>query len=322
MLILSEEQVRESLDLDEAITALQQMFTRDYSATAQMPLRTQMESFAGSTCLVMPCSDSAIPGAVVKVATVRHGNEFIGDRVQADCFLLEQETGRVSAVLAANYLTAVRTAAVSAIATSFLARPNAGSLGVFGTGRLALAHILMLSRDKKFKRLMVCGSSQRRSEEFAAFVEAQHNLRVEPVGPAACASDADVVCTCTTSKEPIFDGKLIREGTHLNLVGGFQTDGREVDDFVVNRARIVVDSYEGALSEAGDLLIPLGRGSIAREHIVADLYEIVSGKREGRRGESEITVFKSVGFALEDLVIATLVYDSIRAEQVRANSRG
>jgi ornithine cyclodeaminase len=122
------------------------------------------------------------------------------------------------------------------------------------------------------------------------------------------------VCTCTNATTPIFEGSLIREGTHLNLVGGFQPDAREVDDFVVARARIVVDSYGGALSEAGDLLIPLAQGVITNQRIVADLHEIVSGKVEGRRNSRDITLFKSVGFALEDLVVATLVYNRVLAE--------
>jgi alanine dehydrogenase len=317
MLILSEEQVRESLDLDEAVVALEEMFARDYAKTVQMPLRTQMQAFPESTCLVMPCSDSALPGAGVKVVTVRHGTQFNGDRVQADCFLLEQTSGRVCAILAANYLTAVRTAAVSAIATKFLARPDARTLGIFGTGRQALAHVLLLSRDKRFERFMICGSRRSRSEDFAGWVADNHNVRLEPVDAATCAMEADVLCTCTTAKTPIFDGKLIREGTHLNLVGGFQPESREVDDFVVGRARIVVDSYEGALAEAGDLLIPLNQGCITKERIVADLHEIVSGEIEGRRSARDITLFKSVGFALEDLVIAILVYESVRADLSR-----
>lgn len=315
MLILSEEQVQEVLDLDDALAVLEKMFRRDYAKTVQMPLRTQMQIFSDSTCLVMPCSDSALPGAGVKVATVRHGVQFHGSRVQADCFLLEQSSGRVCAMLAANYLTEIRTAAVSAIATKFLARSNARTLGIFGTGRQALAHILLLSRDRRFERFMVCGSHRSRSEDFAQWVAANHGLRLEAVDAATCAMESDVLCTCTTSKTPVFDGKLIREGTHLNLVGGFQPETREVDDITVGRARIVVDSYEGALAEAGDLLIPLNQGTITKEHIIADLHQIVSGKIAGRQGALDITLFKSVGFALEDLVLATLVYESAQAGQ-------
>jgi ornithine cyclodeaminase/alanine dehydrogenase-like protein (mu-crystallin family) len=315
MLVLSEDQVRQNLDIDELLPVLEQMFRRDYETTAVVPQRTQMQVASGSTCLIMPCSDSAMPGIGVKVVTVRGGPQVNGDRVQADCFLLEQATGKVCALLSANYLTEMRTAAVSAIATKFLAGPDTKTLGIFGTGRLAIAHLLLLTHIHRYERLLVCGSQQSRSEAFALLAESDHNLTVEPVDSSTCAREADVICTCTTSKVPVFDGRLVRGGTHLNLVGGFQVDGREVDDFVVSRARIVVDTFDGALAEAGDLLVPLQNNMITKEQIIADLHQIVSGKLVGRKAPDNITVFKSVGFALEDLVIATLVYERARLNQ-------
>jgi alanine dehydrogenase len=309
MLILSEEQVRERLSIDEVVSSLEKMFGRDYGKTANIPLRTTMQAFGGSTCLVMPCSDSALPAAGLKVVTVRNGGTSNRDRVQANCFLLEPESLKVCAMLSANYLTEVRTAAVSAIASRALARPDSRTLGVFGTGRQALAHLLLFSRSQQFERLLVCGSQPSRSENFAKLLADHHGLRVEPVEAAVCAQESDVICTCTTSSVPVFDGELIREGTHLNLVGAFQPDTREVDDVVVERSRIVVDSYEGALSEAGDLLIPLSRGIITNDSIIADLHEIVSRKAVGRSDPADITLFKSVGFALEDLVVASLLYE-------------
>ncbi len=308
MLILSEEQVRERLSIDEVVSCLEKMFRREYGKTANIPLRTTMQTFGGSTCLVMPCSDSALPAAGLKVVTVRNGKSSNSDRVQADCLLLEPESLKVCAMLSANYLTEVRTAAVSAIATRALARTDSKTLGIFGTGRQALAHLLLLSRDKQFGRLLVCGSQRSRSQSFAELIWNHHGLNVEPVDAAACAQESDVICTCTNSAVPIFDGRLVREGTHLNLVGSFRPDTREVDDLVIERSRIVVDSYEGALSEAGDLLIPLTRGIIAKNSIVADLHEIVSRKVVGRKDRADITLFKSVGFALEDLVVASLLY--------------
>lgn len=312
MLILSEEQVRERLSVDEVVSSLEKMFGRDYRKTANIPLRTTMQAFGGSTCLFMPCSDSALPGVGLKVVTVRNGGSLNGDRVQADCFLLEPESLKVCAMLSANYLTEVRTAAVSAIATRALARTDSRTLGVFGTGRQALAHLLLLSRDKQFQRLLVCGSQRSRSERFAESLAEHHGLRVEPVDAATCAKESDVICTCTTSSVPLFDGELVHEGTHLNLVGAFQPENREVDDALVARSRIVVDSYEGALSEAGDLMIPLNCGIITNDHIIADLHEIVSRKVVGRKDTCDITLFKSVGFALEDLVVATLLYERER----------
>ena len=132
-------------------------------------------------------------------------------------------------------------------------------------------------------------------------------LPVESTDARTCASQSDVLCTCTTSQVPLFDGNLLRPGTHLNLVGAFQPHAREVDSRTVQRAYIVVDTYDGALAEAGDLVIPIKEGVISRNHIAADLHELLTGNKPGRTSPSEITLFKSVGCALEDLATAELL---------------
>jgi ornithine cyclodeaminase/alanine dehydrogenase-like protein (mu-crystallin family) len=309
MQILSEEQVRRNLEIDELVLALERMFRRNYEATAIVPLRTRIKAFDGTTCLVMPCSDSSLHAAGLKVVTVQDGPKVNGDRTQAHCLLLEQTTGKVCAVISANYITEMRTAAVSAIATKFLARQDAKTLGIFGTGRQAISHLLVLTHIYGYERILVCGSSPSRSEVFAEAASRAHRLAVEPVDSQTCARESNVICTCTNSKTPLFDGSHIRGGTHLNLVGGYQPDVREVDDFVISRARIVVDTHQAALEEAGDLLIPLRSKAIHEKQIIGDLHAIVSGKVRGRTQAGDITLFKSVGFALEDLVGATLVYE-------------
>ena len=149
------------------------------------------------------------------------------------------------------------------------------------------------------------------SNQFAKQITAKLKVKVEPAEARACVEQSDVICTCTTAREPLFDGGWVRPGTHLNLVGAFQPEAREVDDRTVERARVVVDTYDGALAEAGDLLLPMRRGVISREHLAADLYEIVSGKKPGRTSAEEITLFKSLGCALEDLVAASLVAEAL-----------
>jgi ornithine cyclodeaminase/alanine dehydrogenase-like protein (mu-crystallin family) len=139
-------------------------------------------------------------------------------------------------------------------------------------------------------------------------------LDVEPANAETLARESDVICTCTSSSKPLFEGSWLRPGTHLNLVGAFQPETREVDDVTVKCARVVVDAYDGALVEAGDLLIPIKNGAIDRSHIVADLHEIAAGKRPGRSRSEEITLFKSVGCALEDLVTAQLIYQRASAK--------
>ncbi len=209
----------------------------------------------------------------------------------------------------ANHLTNVRTAAVSAIATKSLARPDATVLGIFGTGQQAGIHLQVFSELFSLRTVLVCGSDLARSEEFAQRF-ATKELPVLPATASDCVEQSQIICTCTTSRQPLFEGSKVRPGTHLNLVGAFQPDAREVDAETIRRGRVVVDTYDGAFAEAGDLLIPLEDGIIERRHIVADLHEILSDKKRGRTDPEEITIFKSVGHAYEDLVAAKMIFDA------------
>ena len=313
MQVFSEAEVKRQLSPKLAMAAIEQAFQRDYRATAQMPPRTHLPLSRGGVFLVMPCHDPAVPGTGVKLVTVLDSPPEGVDRVQAQYCLFDPATGALRALLAANYLTDIRTAATSAVATRFLGRPQAATLGIFGTGRQAWAHLMVMCELREFQRVLVCGSSPARGAQFARRAQEEAGIAVEPVDAAGCAQQSDVICTCTTSSTPLFDGRLLRPGTHLNLVGAFRPETREVDDETIARARVLVDTYDGALAEAGDLLIPLRSGRILRSHIVADLHEIVSGKTPARTHEGEITVFKSVGCALEDLVVATAVVDAAGA---------
>ncbi len=309
MHIFSDDQVRKLLVPRKVRAAIEESFGRDYRSTAQMPTRMHLDIPSTGVLLTMPCYDSGLPGLGIKLVTVREGAVRSNNRIEATYLLLDPETGKVLALLAANHLTDLRTAATSAVATRHLARMEAKTLGIFGTGRQARAHINVLPEVRDFQRVLVCGSHRAHSKEFARRIAAEKDLEVEAVEARRCVVESDVICTCTTSKEPLFEGRWLRPGTHLNLVGAFRPTTREVDNETIRRARVVVDTYEGALAEAGDLLIPLRQGIINRQHLVADLHEIVSGKKPGRKSPEEITVFESLGCALEDLVTAKLVYE-------------
>ncbi|MGH9601384.1 MAG: ornithine cyclodeaminase family protein [Terriglobales bacterium] len=310
MLVLSENDVQRLLDPVAAMAAIEQAFRRDYRATAQMPPRLHLPLPQGGVFLVMPCSDSAVPATGVKLVTVLDSPPAGVDRIQAQYCLFDPATGTLRALLAANYLTDIRTAATSAVATGILARPDAATLGIFGTGRQAWAHLVVMRHLRAFRRVLVCGLTPAQSAAFVQRAAKETGANVEATDAATCAAQSDVICTCTTSSTPLFDGKLLRPGTHLNLVGAFRPETREVDDETIMRARVVVDTYEGALAEAGDVFVPLRAGRIERSHIAADLHEVVSGKKPGRSRADEITVFKSVGCALEDLVAANLVVEA------------
>lgn len=308
MLLITEDQFRHIANVDDVVRAIRAAFTRDFSSTLRMPPRTSMQ-MNGAVLLLMPAYDSALNAAGVKLVSV---SEKSG--VQAVYELLNPATGTPVARIEANYLTDLRTAATSAVATDLLARSDANTLGVFGSGRQAAAHFAVLLRVRRFQRFLVCGSGRSALSSFCEKMKADHGIDVEPVTAEICARDSDVICTCTTARAPLFDGRWLRPGTHLNLVGAFQPDTREVDDQTVQRARVVVDTYAGAMAEAGDLLIPIRKGLIDHCHVIADLHEIASGKKAGRTRTDDITLFKSVGCALEDLVTALLVYEQCQCD--------
>ncbi|HKD15528.1 MAG TPA: ornithine cyclodeaminase family protein, partial [Candidatus Angelobacter sp.] len=234
MLFLSEAQVRSTANTDEVIRVIRDAFARDFHNTLEMPVRTQLD-LGESILLLMPCHDRELEAAGVKLVTV---NPKTG--VNATYELLDPVTGKTLAVMEANYLTDLRTAATSAVATDLLARPHAQTLGVFGAGRQAIAHLTVFPHVRKFTRFLVCGSHRSNLKTFCQKMRDEHAIEVEPVSAETCARESDVICTCTTSHEPLFDGRLLRPGTHLNLIGAFQSHTREVDDETVKRARVVV----------------------------------------------------------------------------------
>lgn len=301
MLILSDNQLRKLLNPDRVIQAIHDAFSRGFSSV-RMPVRTSLE-LDGAVLLIMPCYDDSLKAAGVKLVSV---SEKSG--VNASYELLDVTSGMALARMEANYLTDLRTAATSAVATDLLARKDVNTLGIFGSGRQAEAHFSALPRVRCFKRFLVCGSGRSDVNAFCRRMKADHEIEIEPVTAEICVRESDVICTCTTATEPLFDGRWLKPGTHLNLVGAFQPHTREVDDETVRRTHIVVDTYDGCLAEAGDLLIPLQNGMIDQSHVMADLHEITSGKKTVRTSRDDITLFKSVGCALEDLVAAVMTY--------------
>jgi alanine dehydrogenase len=306
MITLTEDDVRQGLDPTEVITAIESAF-RDRYPTTIIPNRIHLPTTQG-VFLIMLCHDRDANVIGMKLVVVQD-KPALEDRIQATYLLFDPDTARPRLAASANYLTDLRTAATSAVATKFLAREDARVLGIFGTGRQARAHIQVVPLVRRFERVLVCGHDPTQAREFARKMSEEARLPVESANAQTCATQSDVLCTCTTSQVPLFDGKLLRPGTHLNLVGAFQPHTREVDSRTVKRARVVVDTYDGALAEAGDLLLPVKEGVISRDHIAADLNELLAGKKQGRTSPSELTLFKSVGCALEDLATAELLLE-------------
>ena len=278
-----------------------------FVAGATAPVRSSHAvTPAGDRLLLMPAWDGT--GLGVKIVTVFPRNRERGlASVGALYVLLDGATGHPVALIDGEALTLRRTAAASALASTYLSRPEARTLVVVGTGALAPYLAEAHCAVRPLERVLVWGRHADRAERVAASLAA----RGLPARAAANLDDAlaeaDIVTCATTAREPIVRGARVRAGTHVDLVGAFTREMRESDDDLVARAEVYVDTYAGALKEAGDLVQPIEDGAIAREHVRAELAELCAGTHAGRTDRDAVTLFKSVGTALEDLCAARLV---------------
>ena len=292
---------------------LVQALERAFARGASVPLRHAHRLGDDDTLLLMPAwrdPGAADDGALgVKLVTVMPAAARRGASTVAALYvLLDRATGAPRALIDGEALTLRRTAAASALAARYMARPDADTLLVIGSGTLApymaQAHCAL---RPALKRVRLWGRSDPRVHSTAQRLR-DDGLPVQVVDDLeAGIREAHIICCATTATTPPVRGTWLAQGTHLDLVGGFRRAMREADDAAVARARIVVDTYAGALSEAGDIVVPLERGVITRAQIVAELAELVRGQVPGRTDAREITLFKSVGTALEDLAAAELV---------------
>jgi ornithine cyclodeaminase len=302
-------QVHAALDWERLAEALAAAF----AAGAQVPLRHAHRLGDADTLLLMPAWRDDSSGELgVKIVTVMPGNAARGAAtVNALYLLLDRASGEPRALLDGEALTLRRTAAASALAARHLARDAAANLLVIGTGKLApflaRAHCALRPR---LARVRIWGRRAQAAQMLAQRLRDEGLPAEAAVDLQAAVREAHIVSCATTATAPIVHGAWLAPGTHLDLVGGFTRAMREADDAAVARARIFVDTYAGALAEAGDLAVPLEQGVIARAQIEAELAQLVRGEKPGRRGDDEITLFKSVGTALEDLAAAQLVVAS------------
>ena len=303
--VIGAEEIRARLPMAAAVDALEEAF-RTYEPGSG-PLRTHVETPAG-TLLLMPASGE--DGIGVKLVTLTPANPDRGlPFIHASYVLFDAETQAPEAALDGSALTAIRTAAVSGLATRSLSREDAHRLVLFGAGVQARSHLESMCAVRPVTDLVVVSRSPGAAEALVA--DGLGRGLAARVGEPSAVGDADLICTCTTAEAPLFDGSTLAPGAHVNAVGSYRPETRELDTETVRRARVVVETREVALAEAGDLLLPIEEGVIDAGHIVADLAETVRGA-EVRRSPADVTLFKSVGMAFEDLVVARAVVDAVR----------
>jgi ornithine cyclodeaminase len=312
MQFLSRADVRQAIGMVEAIEVVRGAFAQLASGEASVPLRTPVAIAPHEgLALFMPAYLARSQALGCKVVAVHPRNRDRGlPLVHALVVLVDAATGRPLAAIEGGYLTALRTGAGSGVATDLLARREARVLACFGAGVQARTQVEAVCAVRLIERVWVQSRSRATAGRFADQMRGRHSIpddvRVAD-SPAQALAEADVVCTATTAHTPVFDGRDLRPGTHVNAVGAYTTAMREVDDEVVRRARIVVDARAGCQAEAGDLVIPMTRGIIGGPETWTEIGAILLGRAPGRLAPGEITLFKSVGNAAHDVAVGQRV---------------
>lgn len=316
VLLLSHDEVVALLPMEECIPLMRDALVSLAEGQLHQPLRTIVRppGAAGFMGLMPSYSSGARAAFGLKAICIFGGNAARGkDSHQGAVLLFSAESGELLAVVNASAVTAVRTAAVSGAATSALAREDAGDLCVIGTGVQARSHVEAMSRVRPIRRCRVAGRSMERARMLAEELGERHAFPVEAVGTVeAAVRGADLIVTATNSAEAVVRREWVSEGAHLNAVGACTPSARELDAATVAASSLFVDSVESAANEAGDYLLAVQDGAIGPGHIRAELGEVLRGTRPGRTSAEEITLFKSLGLAVEDLAAARHLYDKAK----------
>lgn len=312
LILLSAEEVRAAVSMPAAIDAVAAAYRELSGGRAQSPVRLGLEAPKGVS-LFMPAflADSGALGA--KVVSVFAGNPGLGlPVINGIVLLLDPETGMPIAIMDGTYLTALRTGAGSGVATRALAREDARVLAIFGSGGQSRTQIAAVRAVRDIREVRIVSLDREAADTLAGELEGVEARVVED--PAEAVRGAHVICTVTTSTKPVFPGTAVEPGTHINGIGSFKPNMQEIDADVLKRARVVVDARDAVLEEAGDLIVPIREGVFGADHIAAEIGEILDGRAEGRTSPDEITYFKSVGNAVQDVAVGLL---AVREAQAR-----
>lgn len=318
VLILSHDEVNAMLPMSDCIEAMESAMIELARGEVFQPLRTILRPPGAKGFLgLMPAyRGGGAPAFGIKEVCVFPGNPVIGLDTHLGAVLLHSpHTGELQAVINASAITVIRTAAVTAVATRALARADAGVLAIIGTGAQALGHVRSMPLVRNIRELRVAGRNSAHNERFV-----ESSARMMPHLPARIAgsveeavSGADIIVTVTSSNEPVLRRQWISPGTHINLVGSSVATAREADGATMAAGSLFADRRESLVTESGDYLFALREGAIGPDAVRAEIGEVLAGTASGRTSEDEITIFKSLGLAIEDLAAAQYLYEKAKA---------
>ena len=321
MRILKRKDILSLITMKEVIEIIRNVFIAVGKNQVVLPERTVVEMKDGKNAvLFMPGYMPTINGIGIKIVSVFPDNISKGiPTINAQVLLNNPETGEIMCMMEGGLITAMRTAAVSAVATDILALEDAHTLGIFGAGVQSKSQIEAIMEVRPITNVKIFDVDINAATNLAETMKSLKGEACEfeaSTTPDEVVNDSKIIVTATTSTTPVFDGSLLTGGTHINAIGSFKPHIREVDDTTMQRASLFVDALEHALAEAGDLIIPMNTGIITKTDIKADLGELVLNKKSGRGKKEEITFFKSVGMAVQDIAVADAIIKKAEEQNV------
>jgi len=310
--ILSKQDIASAMSMKQAIRLMREGFISLSSGRAHAPVRMNLPiQNDGQRALFMPVFSQDLDQVGLKVVTVNPENHLHGlPFIHAFITVNDASTGVPLALMDGEYITSLRTGAGSGLATEILSRPDSSVLAIFGTGVQAYTQIEAVCAVRPIRHIIIFGRSPERTDHFTESLRDRYTIDIIQAKEPTDLAEADIVCTATTSLTPVFSAEHLTSGTHINGIGSYRPDMREIPDEVIAKAKVVVDQRDACLHEAGDLTIPIQNGIFDASHIHAELGEILLHHQKGRTSNSEITFFKSVGNAIQDLVIASFLVNT------------
>lgn len=319
VLILTRSETLDLLEMDEVIETLQSAHVELARGLAVQPMRSSLAVEASSAVLVpmiAAISSSRLGGVKMLIDNPENAKRELPVQ-QSTLMLMNMDLGHCEAIMHGGSMTLYRTAATSAVATRALSRENSHILGFIGAGKLARAHLEAIAAVRSIRQVLVWSRTNATAERFASDARARNFEVIVQQTPRDVVEGCDILCTLTPSKEPVVEGQWFREGLHVNAVGAPpRNDHREIDTLGIQRSRLVLDNREIALAESGEIAIPLHEGAISRADLSTELGEILIGDKPGRIESSDITLFNSVGMAIQDIATAGLVLSKARSARV------
>jgi len=312
VLMINQTEVQQILSMERCVAVMREALTDLAREKAGMPLRTAMWLPGNSGALgMMPAYIEGKNIMGIKVISVFPENSNTQyDSHQGAVMLFETKNGKPLTIIDACEITAIRTAAVSAVSTDLLAKNDASCLTILGSGTQAYKHLEAMLQIRPIKKINVWSRTWENAQKFAEHENRRHGCMITPVESAGEAvSQADIICTTTSSTEPVLFGKHIKDGAHINAIGSCIPSARELDTDAMLKSKLFVDRIESAINEAGDFMIPKKEGVIKNDHIQCEIGDILTGKHKGRETDMEITLFESLGIAIEDMAAAWFIYE-------------